>query len=155
MITLIPGFALFFLLLIQHYTIFEFTLLWIIIGFIISSVIVIKILKIQLKPVKYVFLLGISILSFIFLYLISSKPFFWTEIEMLIMFLLGAISLQNSFQTFGHKTNFHLREILGKYLTIGIILIPILSSTVLFGSVQIIEIKANNSPELIFWSDTS
>ena len=92
MLTLISGFALFFLLLIQHYTIFEFVLLWIIIGFILSLIIVNKILKIHLKQVTYLFLLGISILGLIFFFFISSNPFFWTQIEMLIIFLFSGLS---------------------------------------------------------------
>ena len=69
------------------------------------------------------------------------------------MFLFASISLKNSFLTFGHKTEFKFN--FRKYTKIAIIMFPLLSSIVLFGTVQFIEIKAYNSPELIFWTDTS
>jgi hypothetical protein len=124
---------------------------FILIGVFLAGFILTKIKILPEKFNKYFNLMNI-ISSFLLLALTYRSPFFLTKIQLLCLSLLSNQSLKESFKNLGYignKSHLLLHTHFVQYFLIGLMLF---STVILFASVQYIEIEANNSPELIFWS---
>ena len=88
----------------------------------------------------------------IFFSVFFNKPFFLTILQFSILLPLALIAFKYSFQTYGSS---HPIKIRSKILKIILIILPIIAAGVLLFPIKTIEIDPKNSPEIIFWSDTS
>ena len=116
------------------------------VGFILTKI---KILPMKFNKYFELMNIGASILLIVLTY---RSPFFLTKVQLLCLSLLSNQSLKISFKSLGFtykKPHLLLHFPLVQYFLIGLI---IFSTITLFGSANYIEIEANNSPEIIFWS---
>ena len=150
-IYIISSFGFVFMFIIQKSQLTELIPKFILIGVFLAGFILTKIKILPEKFNKYFNLMNI-ISSFLLLALTYRSPFFLTKIQLLCLSLLSNQSLKESFKNLGYignKSHLLLHTHFVQYFLIGLMLF---STVILFASVQYIEIEANNSPELIFWS---
>ncbi len=150
-IYILTSFAFVFMFIIQKSETTELIPKVILIGAFFVGFILTKIKILPMKFNKYFNLMNI-ISSFLLIALTYRSPFFATKVQLLCLSLLSNQSLKISFKSLEFtykKTHLLLHFPLVQYLLIGLILF---STITLFASASYIEIEANNSPEIIFWS---
>lgn len=140
------------MLAFQHYSFLEVCYTGILVGLVLFSVLLFFMVEgKRLFILIIIYLLGIG--SFIiFFSIFFNKPFFLTILQFVILLPFSVISLKYSLQTYGVS---HPIKIPGKIFKAILIIIPIISATILLVPTKTIVIDPKNSPELIFWSDTS
>ena len=100
----------------------------------------------------------ISVLFFVVCVVLISvlcynKPFFWTLIIASITFPFSLFAFLYSFRTYRVSKESAIK--IHRYLQLAIVLIPILGACFLLFPVKTIIIDPKNSPEIIFWADSS
>lgn len=94
-----------------------------------------------------------GIISFlIFFTLFFNKPFFLTILQFIILLPISIISFKYALHTYGVS---HPIKIPGKIIKAILIIIPVVATGILLFPTKTITIDPKNSPEIIFWSDTS
>ena len=150
-IYLISAFGFMFIFIIQKSEITELIPKIMLIGVFLAGFILTKIKILPEKFNKYFNLMSI-ISSFLLLILTYQRPFFLIKVELLCLYLLANQSLKASFKSLeyrGHTSYFLFHNYFIQFFLIGLILF---STIALFGSANYVEIKANSSPEIIFWT---
>lgn len=149
---ILSGSAIVFLIGLQSYSALE-----------IIFIIVLGVLLL-LSLLLFIFFEGKQLLVMVLCYLIGiggfiiffsvffNKPFFLTILQFSILLPLSLVGFKYSVQTYGSS---HPIKIRGKILKIILIIIPLLAASILLFPAKTIEIDPKNSPEIIFWSDTS
>lgn len=150
-VTIASGAAFIYLVTIQEYNLIELVLGIIFLGVLISSLILIKVLNITQLPIKLLFLFTNIILGLIMLYYLRTKPFFITEVLLLVLLISSSISLSFSFQFKG--PSFSIHHPFFKYIKLCIAGALIISGGILLFPVYQVKINPKSTPEIYFWTD--
>ncbi len=150
-IYIITSFGFVFMFIIQKSQLTELIPKFILIGIFLAGFILTKIKILPEIFNKYFNLMNIGA-SVLLLILTYRSPFFYTKIQLLALYLLSNQALKGSFKTLEYRGHKHHLLLHNHFIQYFIIIMFLISTVALFGTASYVEIKANNSPEIIFWS---